>query len=380
MDALSALQEWLELRAVQGLGSLTLTRLIQQFGSPDTIRRAPISQLTSVAGVSPSLAHMLHEPLPHKITEQIQREIDAMTAGKFSMVTLADPSYPARLRTIPDPPPILSYTGKLLECDEPALAVIGTRKGSHVVRAYTRQLSSDLAALGFTIVSGLARGIDAEAHRGALTSTGKTVAVLGCGIDKTYPAEHRELRQQIERQGAILSEFPMGTAPQSYNFPRRNRVISGLSLGVIVTEATLKSGSLITARLALEQNREVFAVPGLITSPGSQGPHKLIKQGAKLIETPSDIVEEILPMLEPSFRQQLETQQEASQTTLSAVSLKPDEQHMLEKISLEPISLDELIAQGSYSSSEVMSILLSLEVKGLIKQIPGLQYIRVGIR
>jgi DNA processing protein len=172
----------------------------------------------------------------------------------------------------------------------------------------------------------------------------------------------------------------MGTSPQSFHFPQRNRVISGLSLGIIVTEATLKSGSLITARMALEQNREVFAVPGNVTHPLSHGPHRLIQQGAKLVEKPWDIVEEILPMLEPSFRKHLETQQNVVKTQPSRVGLGPEEQDIFDRIPLEPVSLDELIAQGSYSYSEMMSVLLSLEMKGLIKQIPGLQYVRVNIR
>jgi DNA processing protein len=226
----------------------------------------------------------------------------------------------------------------------------------------------------------LARGIDGEAHEGALHSAGRTLAVLGCGIDQTYPPEHHTLRQRIEQQGAVLSEFPMGTSPQSFHFPQRNRVISGLSLGVIVTEATLKSGSLITARMALEQNREVFAVLGTVTSPLSHGPHRLIQQGAKLVEKPWDIVEEILPMLEPSFRQQLETQHKVGDSHPPAIALGSEEQELFDRIPLEPVLLDELIAQGSYSSSEVMSILLSLEMKGLIKHVPGLQYVRVNIR
>ena len=268
----------------------------------------------------------------------------------------------------------------MLESDQQALAIVGARKGSHAGRAFTRQLSGDLAALGFTIVSGLARGVDADAHEGALAAKGRTVAVLGCGIDQIYPPEHLKLRQRIEEQGAVLSEFSMGTSPQSFHFPQRNRVISGLSLGVIVTEATLKSGSLITARMALEQNREVFAVPGNVTHPLSHGPHRLIQQGAKLVEKPWDIVEEILPMLEPTFRQHLETQHTIGETPTPSIALGPEEQEMFNRISLEPVMLDALIAQGSYSSSEVLSILLSLEMKGLIKQVPGLQYVRIDLR
>jgi DNA processing protein len=380
MSSPPALQGWLELRAVKGLGPITYGRLLQRFGSPEAIRSANLSALVAAGDLSPSLAAALQQPVPEKTAQQIQREIDAVEAGRFSLVTLLDPQYPARLKTIADPPPLLSYTGELLERDQQALAIVGARKGSHAGRAFTRQLSGDLAALGFTIVSGLARGIDADAHEGALAAGGRTFAVLGCGIDQTYPPEHLKLRQRIEQQGAVLSEFPMGTSPESYHFPQRNRIISGLSLGVIVTEATLKSGSLITARLALEHNREVFAVPGNVTHPLSQGPHRLIQQGAKLVEKPWDIVEEILPMLEPSFRDHLETPQHVGEGQPSPIALGLEERNVFDRIPFEPVSLDELIAHGPYSSSEVMSLLLSLEIKGLIKQVPGLQYVRASIR
>lgn len=374
------MQDWLELRAVKGLGPITYSRLINRFGSPAAIRKASTSELIAIGDLSPSLAKAIKQPPSEISTKQIERELDAVEAGEFSILTLADPQYPARLKAIADPPPVLYYTGQLLDCDQQALAVVGARKGSHPGRAFARQLSGDLAALGFTMVSGLARGIDAEAHEGALQSAGRTLAVLGCGIDRTYPPEHHTLRQRIEQHGAVLSEFPMGTSPQSFNFPQRNRVISGLSLGVIVTEATLRSGSLITARMALEQNREVFAIPGAVTNPLSHGPHRLIQQGAKLVEKPWDIVEEILPMLEPSFRENLEKRHNEVETQTTTLVLGPEEQHLFDRIPLEPISLDELITQGSYSSSEVMSLLLSLEIKGLIKQVPGLQYVRISIR
>jgi DNA processing protein len=234
------LQGWLELRAVKGLGPITYSRLINRFGSPAAIRKASPSELIATGDLSPSLAQALKQPLSEISAKQIERELDAVEAGEFFILTLADPQYPSRLKTIADPPPVLYYTGQLLDCDQQALAIVGARKGSHAGRAFTRQLSGDLAALGFTIVSGLARGIDAQAHEGALHSAGRTLAVLGCGIDQTYPPEHHTLRQRIEQQGAVLSEFPMGTSPQSFHFPQRNRVISGLSLGVIVTEATLK--------------------------------------------------------------------------------------------------------------------------------------------
>jgi DNA processing protein len=258
MNTLSDLQEWLELRAVRGLGPITYARLINRFGSPKSIRGANLSALVATGDLSSSLAQALQQPISDKTYNEIQREIEAVEAGRFSILTLKDPQYPARLKTIADPPPILYCTGQLLEGDQQALAIVGARKGSHAGRAFTRQLSGDLAALGFTIVSGLARGIDADAHEGALAAEGRTWAILGCGIDRTYPPEHLKLRQRIEQHGAVLSEFSMGTSPQS--------------------EATLKSGSLITARMALEQNREVFAIPGNVTHPLSHGPHRLIKQ------------------------------------------------------------------------------------------------------
>jgi DNA processing protein len=376
----SSLQEWLELLAVKGLGPVTYTRLINRFGSPEAIRSSSLGTLVSEGDISPSLARALHQPLPSEAQDHIAKELEAVQDGRFSILTLADSRYPARLKTITDPPPVLWCTGRLQDRDDHALAVIGSRKGSHMGRTFTRQLSGDLAALGFTIVSGLARGIDAAAHEGALASSGRTLAVLGCGIDRLYPPEHGPLRHRIEQQGAVLSEFPMGTPPHSYHFPQRNRVISGLSLGVIVTEATSRSGSLITARMALEQNREVFAVPGNVTNALACGPHRLIKDGAKLVEHPSDIVEEILPMLEPSFRDQLETRQSALQLPPPTPSLGPEEQRLFNSLSLEPVSLDDIISCGSYAPSEVMSILLSLEIKGLIKQIPGLQYLRVDMR
>ena len=380
MASASTLQEWLELQAVEGLGPKTFVRLLSRFGSPTGIRRASLRDLQTEGEISKNLASALHRPPPSEAQAHIKRELHAVQQGQVRIVTLADPGYPDRLKTIPDPPPVLYMKGQLLPTDDYALAIVGARKCTSAGQAWTRNLSGDLSALGFTITSGLARGIDASAHEAALNGSGRTIAVLGCGIDRVYPPEHTRLRRRIEAQGALLSEFSMGTPPHSFHFPQRNRIISGLSLGVIVTEATLRSGSLITARLALEQNREVFAVPGNITNPLSKGPHALLKQGAKLVEETKDVVEEILPMLEPCFRDRWEIQHAET----SEQSLKPglgtEEQQLFDLISLDPIALDDLISQGSFLPSEVMSILLSLEIKGLIKQVRGLQYIRTGIR
>ncbi len=215
--------------------------------------------------------------------------------------------YPPRLTTIPDPPPLLYVSGSLERADHQAVAIVGSRKATAAGRLLTEELSRELASLGFTIVSGLARGIDAAAHRGALAGKGRTVAVLGCGIDRTYPPEHASLRKQIESDGAVIGELPLGSYPHGYHFPRRNRIISGMCLGVIVTEAAMDSGSLITARLAADQGREVFAVPGFVKNETSRGPNGLIKQGATLVETVDDVIEELLPQLNDSLRERLTT-------------------------------------------------------------------------
>ena len=255
-------------------------------------------------GLSVPVAERVHAPLDSQVCLTIERELETLKSSSFSVITILDSGYPQRLRTIPDPPPLLYVSGAFDKRDDLAIAIVGSRKATPAGSLLTQELSRSLASIGFTIVSGLARGVDKSAHQGALEcSSGRTVAVLGCGIDQTYPVEHKRLRTQIETQGAVISEFPFGAAPHGYHFPQRNRIISGLSVGVVVTEATEKSGSLITARLALEQDREVFAVPGAVTSKMSRGPHRLIKQGAKLTENIEDIVEELLPQLDESFRE-----------------------------------------------------------------------------
>ena len=375
---MESLPSWLALRAVKGLGIGTLSRLVLRFGSPEAVREASDQALMAENGVSLAVAKRIRDAPSQELCQQIQRERKAIEQGTFSIMTIVDSMYPPRLAKIPDPPPLLYVTGEFQESDRQALAIVGSRKCTPTGEAFTRQLSGDLAALGFSIVSGLARGVDAAAHQGALDAGGRTVAVLGCGINRTYPPEHQQLRRRIDAQGATLSEFSPGTPPRGYHFPQRNRIISGLCLGIIVTEAAAKSGSLITARLASEQNREVFAVPGSVTNSMSRGPHHLIKQGAKLVEEPGDVLEELLPQLESPIGDR--GGHLMTPTKPPSPSLSPEEQTLYSLVSLEPISLEELISQGSLVATEVMSILLSLEIKGLIKQLPGTQYIRSSIR
>jgi DNA processing protein len=236
----------------------------------------------------------------------------------------------------------------------------------------TEELSRDLAGAGMTVVSGLARGIDAAAHRGALAAQGRTIAVLGCGIDRTYPPEHERLRRQIEEQGAILSEVPIGGPPHSHHFPRRNRIISGLSMGVVVTEAAVDSGSLITARLATEQGREVFAVPGFVKEDTSRGTNALLKEGAALVERAQDVIDAILPQLEPALRLRL---QPSLAKREEIRHLSEEEQRVHDALSYDPRTVDEVIASTGLSVSIVMVSLLSLELRHRVKQLPGQRYL-----
>jgi DNA processing protein len=274
---------------------------------------------------------------------------------------------------IADPPPLLYITGALTEQDELAVAIVGARRATAAGRVMTEELSHDLAALGVTVVSGLARGVDAAAHRGALAAQGRTIAVLGCGIDQTYPPEHERLRRQIEERGAILSEVPVGAPPHSHHFPRRNRIISGLSLGVIVTEAAINSGSLITARLAAEQGREVFAVPGFVKEATSRGTNALLKEGAALIERAEDVIDAVMPQLEPALRLRLQPYQEKN---VRGDHLGKEEQLVYDALSYEPLTVDDVIVTTGLSVPTVMASLLSLELRQRVRPLPGQRYLR----
>jgi len=290
-------------------------------------------------------------------------------------LTLAEPEYPARLKTIADAPPVLYVTGGLDASDSMAIAIVGSRKATLAGRLFTERLSRGLAECGFTIVSGLAAGIDAAAHRGALAAGGRTIAVLGCGLDQTYPPEHQALRADIERHGAVISEFSPGAPPLRAHFPQRNRLISGLSLGVVVTEAAARSGSLITARLAAEQGREVFAVPGVAGGTNSQA-NSLIKQGAKLTERVEDIVEELLPQLSDDVRRRLQEWTPAGEAA-SRIPPASDETHVLSLLSSDPVHIDDVIGRAERTSAEVSGLLVALEIKGFVRQLPGHFFVRI---
>ncbi|HAA04412.1 MAG TPA: DNA-protecting protein DprA, partial [Syntrophobacteraceae bacterium] len=285
---------WLTLKLLPGLGNRSLLKLVSHFGSPEAVLQANAAEIHAVEGLRP---HAVKALLSRRTSRDPSVEWQMLQSKGFRLVCLADPDYPANLAAIPDPPAVLFVDGSLEPRDLVAIAVVGSRAASLTGMTFTERLSTDLAQCGVTVVSGFAMGIDSAAHRGALRVRGRTLAVLGCGLDQDYPQGNREMRIQIRNSGALLTEFLLGSPPEAGHFPARNRIISGLALGVVVVEAAQRSGSLITARLALEQGREVFAVPGMARHYRSAGVHQLLRQGAKLVETAQDVLDEIRPMI-----------------------------------------------------------------------------------
>jgi DNA processing protein len=367
---------WLALKLTPGLGARVAARLVSALGHPREIFHASPGVLES-HDVQPVVARSLGQA---STFEEAQRELERARQAKAEIITYAEARYPDLLRQVFDPPILLYARGNVELLARPSIAVVGARKPTPYGLAVAERLAADLATRGLTITSGLARGIDSAAHRGALGGAdgGKTVAVLGCGIDKCYPSENRRLKAQIEEQGLVVSEFPMGGFAAPQNFPIRNRVISGLSLGVLVVEAAQYSGSLITARLALEQNREVFCVPGNITNKFSWGPNTLIKQGGKLVQEWRDVVDE----LPAAVRQTLSAPEAAAggdgQGALFG-NLSELEKALDQRIKVEEaIHIDQLLeAQAENSPSEILAALLELEIKGRIRQLPGKNYVKV---
>ncbi|MBW1866762.1 MAG: DNA-protecting protein DprA, partial [Deltaproteobacteria bacterium] len=286
---------WVALKTVPGIGNLLFKRLFQHFKTPESVLQAPHEELLQVEGMTSRLAHAVTR---HGIPEKAKRDLGLALKKGYKIITLADSDYPPLLLEIPDPPPILYVCGHL-KTSLLNIAIVGSRNATKYGLTITRRLGTDLATLGITVVSGMALGIDTAAHYGALAGHGNTIAVLGSGLERIYPASNKKLFYQIAEQGAVISEFPLETEPESHNFPQRNRIISGTCQGTVIVEATRRSGSLITARIAAEQNRDVFAVPGSIQSFKSTGSHALIKQGAKLVENAQDIVEEFDLILNP---------------------------------------------------------------------------------
>ena len=358
------IRPWFFFKSIPGVGNLLGKRLIDRFKTPQNVFQASAEKLLQVDGVTKRHVAAIKN---HKIPWKVKAELDLLARKEYRIITLADPDYPRLLREIPDPPPFLYVSGRL---DSSALkiAVVGSRNATGYGLTTTKNLCAGLASLGITIISGMARGIDTAAHEGAMAGGGKTIAVLGSGLERIYPAENTKLFHRISENGSVVSEFPLLTEPEGHNFPLRNRIISGMSLGTVVVEATKKSGSLITARLAAEQNREVFAVPGSIQSFKSTGTHTLIKQGAKLVEHAQDIVEELAPFLEINKRPG-NTPPDAADENLA--SLNADESRVYKALEPYPIHIDTLIRNISMEPGKLSSILLKLELNGMIQQLPG---------
>ncbi len=352
---------WLALSLTPGLGSTLIKRLLERFNTPGAVFRAPAKDLMKIEGLGGKVAGEIQKgPLEKTVT----RELSLLEKVGGKIIVLSDDAYPKRLKDIYDPPALLYVRGELRREDDLAVAIVGSRKTSPYGRGFTEKLGQDLACHGVTIVSGMARGIDSVAHMGALQGGGRTIAVLGCGIDVIYPSENRNLFYQIIDHGAVVSEFPMGSPPEGGHFPRRNRIISGLSIGVVIVQASAKSGSLITAGYALDQGREVFAVPGNVGAEGSRGTNQLIKEGAKLVESSEDVLDEVLPQ----WKREGENVQKAE---TPGRDLAGGEKVLYELMGETPLHIDAIIRESQLDPGKVSSLLLNLELKGLISQWPG---------
>ena len=357
---------WLALARVQGLGNAGFKRVTDHFGDPRKAFSASEKELAQI----PDLDRRAIEGLLNfSDWDEVKEEMQRISQSGVGVVPFIARNYPARLRMIPDPPPFLYMKGEMREADERAVAVVGSRSASDYGIRVTQELCRGLVSSGFTVVSGMARGIDAAAHEAAIGAGGRTLAVLGSGVDVVYPPEHTDLYGKITGAGAVLSELPLGTPPFSFHFPSRNRLISGLSLGVVVVEATEKSGSLITAGLALEQGREVFAVPGEAGASRSRGTHRLIRQGAKLVEGVEDIVEEIAPQL---LSRSPKTGEALSPALPPNMSLEV--RSVFELVLRGPLHIDDVIQGSGLSPAKVSEILLDLEIGGFLKQLPGKRF------
>ena len=355
---------WIAFSLLPGIGAQRLRRLTAAFRDMELAWHAPAADLVA-AGLEPKIAHAAVET---RRSIDVEAVLARIARAGVAVHTLADPTYPARLAEIYDAPPVLYVRGDLTLQDEWAVAVVGTRNASPYGREATYRLVTDLARRNVTIVSGLARGVDGLAHRAALDAGGRTLAVFACGVDVVYPPEHRHLAAEIAERGAIVSEYPVGTAPEAGNFPARNRIISGLALGTIVVEAGEKSGALITAQRALEQNRDVFAVPGSIFARTSLGTNRLIRDSAaKLVLCADDVLDELQMQFVPL---QVEMRQ-----------LLPEnetESRLIALLSSDPLHIDVLTRQSALPAAEVSSALAIMELKGLVRQVGGMQYVRGG--
>jgi len=365
-DGPSSQASWLLLNA-SGLSPLRQLALLEAFGDADGIFGADEEVLKAVDGITAKHVERLREAEATVNPSELGAKLSEIGAD---VVTIADESYPPLLREIPDPPPVLFISGTLDRRDRLAVGLVGTRKRTAYGEMVAERLAGELVKRGFTVVSGLAMGIDSDAHSAALDSGGRTIAVTACGIDINYPSSNRELRKRAAASGSVISEMSPGSTPRRETFPARNRIIAGLSLGTVVIEAPVKSGALITARLAAEYGRGVFAVPGNIDSPGSRGCHALIRDGATLVETAEDIVEGLGIML-----QAVPEREPAEERDRKLDELPADQRAVLATLSHDPRNVDDVIAASGQPAAQVTGALMLLEVKGLVRRFPGNTYV-----
>lgn len=358
---INELKSWLRLNRLE-LAPRVSAGLIQHLKSPEAVFDADDSLLTSLGFITPRAIEKIRQPVP----ASIERDLIVLEQKNISLLPITAEEYPETLKEIFDPPILLYVRGELLEKDKLSIGIVGSRKASAYGRAVAERIARDLAQRGLTIISGGARGIDTSAHKGSLSGKGRTVAVLGCGVDVNYPAENNELFDVISGTGAVISEFPLGSQPEPWRFPPRNRLISGLSIGVLVCQCPENSGALITAGYAAEQGKDVWAVPGNVDDERNRGCHKLIKDGAKLIESSVDILNEL----------GINDTDEETQPVLPLPVLTAQETKIVSLLSLEPVPVDDIIDKSELPAHVVSGILTMLEMRGIIKRLPGHTYVR----
>jgi DNA processing protein len=361
----SEIRDWIGLSQVPEVGTKRFISLLNHFGSPGEVFSASQKELERIPDIGRVVAQNIKK---FNYWDDVEKQSLRIGKDRIRFITINSPEYPSNLKNIYDPPPYLFLKGEIKKDDQKALAIVGTRVPSTYGRLITEKISSELAGKGITIISGFARGIDSLSHHYALEANGRTIGVFGSGLDVIYPPENKKLADEIEKNGALISEFLLGTQPEGTNFPKRNRLISGLSLGVIIIEAGIKSGALLTAQLALDQGREVFAVPGNISSKGSEGANWLIKKGAVLVTKAEDILEELKGVL---YEDGKKLKMGKSST------LSEEEQEIYELLSSEPAHIDRIAKESELSTPQTLSLLLSLELKGFVKQISGKNFIRI---
>lgn len=362
---------WFALKHTPGIGNYSFKRLLDRFGSPEHVFAASPEELIRIDGISSRIAAAVKV---RDISDFVKRDLDIAAQRNVKIVIMTDANYPSLLLQLPDPPPIIYVYGSL-DGDMNSIAVVGSRSATDYGISTANKLSKELALRQLGIVSGMAKGIDTAAHKGALAAGGKTIAVLGSGLSRIYPAENEKLFHKISENGAVISEFPMMMRPDARNFPLRNRIICGMSLGTVVVEAAERSGALITARLAAEQGKEVFAVPGSIRSKTSRGAHSLLKQGAKLVENADDVIEELPHFLMENINRKNTGKRDVAKV---ACSLEPDEELVFTALESYPMHIDSIVRKTGMDAGKLSGILLQLELKGVVHQSPGKYFLGRG--